>query len=841
MKKEDNKFVKWLSGILDILICLLLFIASMYKGEFYKEDSIFISMIICMLGLVTLTIKLVLNIIDTKKVTKSKMGTILDVYAILMPISYILSIAFKTYASLEAALFESVRYVNFTIIYFIVRTSANKKIYLNSLFVIGIVIAILGLNEITYRFGEEFLNNISIYYLEAKDIKISSTLQYANITALIILISSIIAQGKLVKNVNKISAGYKTKLLTAIEIFIVIFLQSTIVLTTSRMNIFLSMASTLVYVIYLFKKNNKKEGLTLILMYIANILLVSSIDKYLVLNNYFMVILSYGLTLIISIILVLISSKINIKNIENEQKAIHLNKARKYIFIPCVLILLVGIFIPSKLKVGSSNEEVTITRNIFMNFEEQMNLNIKYSSKNNPSFNILIYEYDKGFNKKMILNISEKSFKDNTYNSDINISKDTIKLTVIINTNNSEITIDKFCLNNKDIVLSYMFMPDTIMFRIKDTFNNDSNNSLRFTYYKDSLKLFKMSPIVGLGGEGFKTRYQEVQDIKYISSEAHSVPLQILVESGIIGFTIYIAIHIIVYIALFRIIKRNNNEGIILFLIFLCLNIVSLFDIVFSYGFMINVFAIIVGLIIGEYKRNITDKDKYNLDNKSLLGMIKIIVLSISLMALIIITVYSVNMFRASILVLPSSDGEIEKSYDRVGILETKIKLDKYNVSYLTNLLTEYDSHIDLLNDIYLNSSDSENKNILRGEIDNYIVKQKEVADNLIEYEYYNKYAIEKVARCYFKRYLSYARLYSSNFKNDEISYTFYIGYAIKLTDRLVAIGPNNNTALNFAYNIYNDFLPSLKLQNKITESEMFKQAIDDIEKKMEELSIKLK
>jgi len=252
---------------------------------------------------------------------------------------------------------------------------------------------------------------------------------------------------------------------------------------------------------------------------------------------------------------------------------------------------------------------------------------------------------------------------------------------------------------------------------------------------------------------------------------------------------------------------------------------------------MIYLFAIIVGLIIGEYKRsNIHFKDRYELDNKSTLGMLKIATLSISIMSVFFVTLYSVNIYRASIIIVPEQSEELKISYERVGLLENKISLDKYNLSYLSSLLSAYDNHIDLLNSIYVLAQDENERFLLKTEINNYIVRQKEIADYIIQYEYYNKYAIDKVARCYFKRYISYADIFNTNFKNDEIAYVFYVGYGIKLTDRITDIGKVNKLAHNIAYNIYNEYLPALEKQNKIINSEMLARAIENMKQKQEEL-----
>ena len=163
--------MKKITGILDILICLLLFISAMYKGGFYKENSLFVSMIICMLGLVCLSVKIVLNIRDNRKIIKSKLETLIDMCVMLLPIAYFLPTLFGKAASRESAIFETIRYVNFAIIYFIVRTTNNKKTYLTCIVLIGIVLAILGIDELTYRVIGKLLEPLSITYLSERSAK----------------------------------------------------------------------------------------------------------------------------------------------------------------------------------------------------------------------------------------------------------------------------------------------------------------------------------------------------------------------------------------------------------------------------------------------------------------------------------------------------------------------------------------------------------------------------------------------------------------------------------------------------------------------------------------------
>ena len=837
--KNITKPMKKITGILDILICLLLFISALYKGGFYKEDSLFINMIICMLGLVCLSVKLVLNITDNRKLTKSKIGTVIDICVMLFPIAYFLPVLFGKYASKEAAIFESLRYVNFTIIYFIVRTTSNKKIYLTSIVAIGIVLAILGLDEITYRGIGKLLEPLSINYLQDSGGKISSTLQYANITALFMLISSIIVLNKLVNNLPKLKVNdtLKFKLLVSFELFILIILQSAILLTTSRMNVMLMILTSLIHCGYCLKQGKKKSAIIIIVTLFIAFVLVTSIDAYMLVQNNFMICLTYIITLVLILALVLISCKFKTEQIESKKKY-KLNKKHIVVLIVLAVIVLVLLMLPNELRVSNSETQKSIvTRNIYTNLDDVINLDITFKFYKNKSFELHLYELDENFNKKIVVSITEDRLKGNKYTRDLKISKESESLMLTFETIDSDVSIEELKINGEEITLSYKFLPDTMVFRLIDTFTKDSNNNLRFKYYADAIKLFNKSKLVGIGGEGFKARYQEVQTEGYISSEVHSTPLQILVEAGLIGFVVFVTLCVFSIVITYRLCKSKNEEGLLYMLILVAFLLTSAFDLVLSYGIMIYMFAIMIGLIIGEYKRaNIIDKDTYELDNKSTLGMLKIGTLSVSLMALFMISLYSVNIYRASIIIVPEDNEDLNSSYERVGALENKVKLDKYNLAYLNSLLAQYDKHIDLLQNIYILTQDESERYVIKVEIDNYIMRQKEIADSIIENEYYNKYALEKVARCYFKRYIVYADLYHYNFKNDEIAYIFYVGYGIKLTDRLSEIGPFNNLAKEFAIDIYEEYLPVIEKQNKILNSNMIKQAIEDMKNKLDSL-----
>lgn len=833
------------TGVLDILICLLLFFSAIYKGSFYKEDTLFINLVICMLGLVCLFAKIIINLRDNKVIKKSRLETIIDIAVIILPVSFFLPIMFNTAASRESALFEATRYVNLSLIYFIVRSSYNRKIYLTSIVLISSVVAIFGIDEITYRGFENILENLSINYLDNANLRISSTIQYANITALLLLIGSIILEHKVITNVNKLKQDKKISLgiFVAVEIFLLILLQTAVILTTSRMNILLLIVSTIIYMIYLFRKNNKAGALSVILFLLTSLILVSSIDNYLLTQNYIMIGITYILTFVMSLIYIVVWCGIKKQNVEKNEEnknKINLNTKTKYMWLALLSIIVVFVmFTPKALEVTDATKEgINVERNIykFESGKQQISLNV--TVENGEKYSIHLYEIDEKFNKTRTLCILPKDIQNGKYVGEIEISANTQKLQLVANVTNCKVSIDNVRIGDNKIKLAYAFLPDAIMFRLKDTLSTDSNNMLRLTYYKDSIKLFLKSPIIGIGGEGFKSRYQEVQTKSYVSSETHSMPLQILVEAGLVGTIAITVICITSFVIIYKLLKNKNKNAITYMLILSVFLITSLFDLVFSFGLMINLFAVIIGIIVNEYKMEENKgEDEYLLDNKSTLGMVKIATLSISFMVLVLISIYSLNMYRASMLIVKENSGEdLSVSYETIGMFEEKVRLDKTNVAYLTTLLDEYEKHIGILNKIYLMSSDEEERSLIKNESNNYIIKQKEVADKLIEYEYYNKYVLQKVASCYLENYVTYASIYDENFKNDEIAYVFYVGYGIKLINRIIEVGPENKVAKSLAYNVYNEYIPKLEKHNKLIGSQMLNQAILDMKQNFEML-----
>ena len=212
-----------------------------------------------------------------------------------------------------------------------------------------------------------------------------------------------------------------------------------------------------------------------------------------------------------------------------------------------------------------------------------------------------------------------------------------------------------------------------------------------------------------------------------------------------------------------------------------------------------------------------------------------------SFMALILVTIHSFNMYKASMIILPQeADEELSLSYERVGLLENKVKLDKHNAAYVSDLVSEYKNHIYLLNNVYITTGEDKDRETLKNEIYNYLAKEKEAIDSLIEYEYYNKYALEMAARCYFENYLDFSNIYYHNFKDKEIAYVFYVGYAIKLTKRIEEMGPVNKVAIESARALYEKYIPIIEKHSMQISSDMLAAAVQDMKNELEQIKNKM-
>jgi len=85
------------------------------------------------------------------------------------------------------------------------------------------------------------------------------------------------------------------------------------------------------------------------------------------------------------------------------------------------------------------------------------------------------------------------------------------------------------------------WLPEALRTRL-ETINLAQHSVLeRWTFYKDIFKMIRDYPWLGAGGHSWATLYYRYQNNPYTSNDPHSFYLQYLLDTGIIGFTLFIA------------------------------------------------------------------------------------------------------------------------------------------------------------------------------------------------------------------------------------------------------------------------------------------------------------
>ncbi len=91
------------------------------------------------------------------------------------------------------------------------------------------------------------------------------------------------------------------------------------------------------------------------------------------------------------------------------------------------------------------------------------------------------------------------------------------------------------------VPLGYKLLPGFMANRLQGLWANE-NAIQRFVFFSDGLKMFRKSPIIGLGIGAFETYIRSVQSFLYDTRYAHNHYIQVLVETGIIGFTLFVGL-----------------------------------------------------------------------------------------------------------------------------------------------------------------------------------------------------------------------------------------------------------------------------------------------------------
>lgn len=122
----------------------------------------------------------------------------------------------------------------------------------------------------------------------------------------------------------------------------------------------------------------------------------------------------------------------------------------------------------------------------------------------------------------------------------------------------------------------YKLLPTALARRIS-TFQMGSDiASSRLVFFKDSLKIIRDYPVLGLGGGGWKSIYMRYQSDGYFTTEVHNHFLQVWVETGTIGLLIFLGIWLTFFYTCYRIYFKQPSRHNRLLAVGICLAALTL-------------------------------------------------------------------------------------------------------------------------------------------------------------------------------------------------------------------------------------------------------------------------
>lgn len=668
IEKKDSfrKIVN--KGIDGVFLCLLGILA-LKKGGFYKADSLFFQ-----LGLhVLVVLHFFVHLKKDEKVRKkeNKMKGIL----LFLSVVFIFPILFKNVTSLNDAIFEMIRYFDVFLIYEIVHHSENKKSYKIGIILVALLLCLLGIDQIANGYCYTVLSYFRSGYLTTNQLdRMSSTIQYANVFALICVMALFLNQEE--RNQWRKDSDSKQK---SISYLIEFILLASIVLSGSRMVILLL---SIFFFLESWKEKRIPKGTIGII--VLTVMYVSSIH-YLIQSNlnaiYFTTICWYGLVFFLFNWLY--------KN-ENwrKEKVNHMIKryqesSKKYVWwifigIGIVCMIMIGNLKRTVLLNASSNRPY-LTKNIYQKDIKDNNLlEIQIDElEEDTRYEIEVFQVDK--NHQFVL--EKKWYYYHTVNGKFELEMTPIEDIQYINMNihctKGSLKVSKIVINQKEIGKNRIFLPSNLIDRVKEGMYTQNSSHLRFVYSKDALKIATShlkNLLFGIGGEGFKNEYSYVKSEEYYSTEVHQIYLQIFVESGIFGLFLLL---LLMWYG-WKNYKLDGTKKAWLFLI-----IHGLFDLDFSYMVVLAIFAILLGLL--KEKEEILKKNpikKAEMLTRSFLAIFLFCITSVFLTS-----AYFSNNIKVYEISQEDSLVEIGK---KLNAYEKKVTLDRLEPSYRIELNEGY-------------------------------------------------------------------------------------------------------------------------------------------------------
>jgi tetratricopeptide (TPR) repeat protein len=257
----------------------------------------------------------------------------------------------------------------------------------------------------------------------------------------------------------------------------------------------------------------------------------------------------------------------------------------------------------------------------------------------------------------------------------------------------------------KEVILKNKYNLESNINRIRNI-RYDRSGLTRLIFYQDGIKIFRSYWLFGGGGGAWEYLYRQYQSYNYQSTQAHNYPLQLGIETGILGLLILLFLVIILLNLYFKYYKKhnevkaedrtNNNEDSSSLLTasiaagIAALLLHSIIDFDFSEAAMLLLFWQLIAIFNSEIKASLaftemmpanwtTSKSNKSVNNaRGKAGM------GFSALLCIVLLVFASNFVKASVYARKAYENLGEnKMEEAITNINEAIDKDKYNERYV--------------------------------------------------------------------------------------------------------------------------------------------------------------
>ncbi len=194
------------------------------------------------------------------------------------------------------------------------------------------------------------------------------------------------------------------------------------------------------------------------------------------------------------------------------------------------------------------------------------------ANENHWAYRIIISSIDAKNEQETLLQVNDLELEEDVITfttlqetEKINIRIQNVYVSTAVTLQNAVLT-DNESSEEQLVLFRYRYIPNSLVRRFNAINLESSSADARFAFYKDGVDMIKDYPIIGAGGGAWGAMYFMYQSYMYWSNQTHNYFMQLWIEVGTIGLLMIIAFMGLFLFALYRYHKKVSKEesGIIL-------------------------------------------------------------------------------------------------------------------------------------------------------------------------------------------------------------------------------------------------------------------------------------